>query len=155
MKNQTQILILAVVVIGLLAVTASAEVPTTTGTISKVTVYRGQALVTRTISIDLPSGASELIVKGLPAMIVPESIYAQTSDNVKVLSVRYRQRAVREDTREEVKKLDAQIEDIKHQLTYAKEEHSHHEAQWQMFQSLKDFTITAEKSDLNRGLLVY
>ena len=155
MKNQTQIFTLAIVVIALLCSVAFADSPTTTGTISKVTVYRGQALVTRSISIDLPSGASELIVKGLPAMIVPESIYAQTSDNVKVLSVRYRQRAVREDTREEVKKLDAQIEDIKHQLKYAKEEHSHLTAQWQMFQSLKDFTITAEKNDLNRGLLVY
>jgi len=155
MKSQKQIFTPAIVLIALLCSVAFADSPTTTGTISKVTVYRGQALVTRSISIDLPSGASELIVKGLPAMIVPESIYAQTSDNVKVLSVRYRQRAVREDTREEVKELDARIEDIKHQVKYAKEEHSHHSAQWQMFHSLKDFTITAEKSDLNRGLLTY
>jgi len=155
MKNQTQIFTLAIVLIALMCPVVFADAPTTTGAISKVTVYRGQALVTRSISIDLPPGASELIVKDLPAMIVPESIYAQTSENVKVLSVRYRQRAVREDTREEVKKLDAQIEDVKRQLKYAKEEHSHHSTQWQMFHSLKDFTITAEKSDLNRGLLTY
>lgn len=155
MKSQTKILKLSIVLIAFLCSFVFAETPTTTGTISKVTVYRGQALVTRGISINLPSDTSELIIKDLPAMIVPESIYAQTSDNVKVLSVRYRQRAVREDTREEVRKLDALIEDVKHQLKHATDEHSHNSAQWKMFDSLKNFAITAEKSDLDRGLLTY
>lgn len=155
MKNQVQAIVLAVAITALAASVASAEVPTTTGTISKVTVYRGQALVTRTVSVDLPPGASELIVKNLPAMIVPESIYAQTSDDTKVLSVRYREKAVSEDTREEVKQLDAQIEDVQHQLKYAESEHKHLDLQWQMFEKLKDFTIAAENSDLNRGLLTF
>jgi uncharacterized protein (TIGR02231 family) len=111
--------------------------------------------VARTISIDLPLGASELIIKDLPAMIVPESIYAQTSDDTKVLSVRYREKAVSEDTREEVKQLDAQIEDVQHQLKYAESEHKHLDLQWQMFEKLKDFTIASEKSDLSRGLLTF
>jgi uncharacterized protein (TIGR02231 family) len=155
MKKQTQTLIAAVAVITLVTVAAFADVPTTTGTISKVTVYRGQALVTRTISIDLPPGTSELIVEDLPARIVPESIYAQTSDNIRVLSVRYREKAVSEDTREEVKQLDNQIDGVKHQLKYAESEHKHFELQWEMFAKLKDFTITAAKSDLNRGLLAF
>jgi hypothetical protein len=50
-----------------------AAATTTKGTISKVTVYRGQALVTRNINIDLPANTSELIVENLPAKIVPES----------------------------------------------------------------------------------
>ena len=155
MKNQTQILTPVIVLIALVASVAFAEVPTTTGTISKVTVYRGQALVTRTVGIDLPPGASEFIVKDLPAMIVPESIYAQTSDDTKVLSVRYREKAVRENTREEVKQLDAQIEDVQHQLKDAESEHKHLDLQWQMFEKLKDFTIAAAKSDLSRGLLTF
>jgi uncharacterized protein (TIGR02231 family) len=155
MKSHIQTFILAVAAIGLSATALFANVPTTTGTISNVTVYRGQALVTRTINIELPDGSSELIIKDLPAMIIPESIYAQTSDNVKVLSVRYRQKAVREDTREEVRKLDALLEDVKHQLKYAKDEHSHNSTQWKMFESLRNFTVTAEKSDLDRGLLTY
>ena len=155
MKNQTQILTLAIVLIALFCSIAFADVPTTTGTISKVTVYRGQALVTRTVGIDLPPGASEFIVKDLPAMIVPESIYAQTSDDTKVLSVRYREKAVRENTREEVKQLDAQIEDVQHELKYAESEHKHLDLQWQMFEKLKDFTIAAAKSDLSRGLLTF
>ena len=154
MKDPTRLLF-AVALTAIMASAACADVQTTTGTISKVTVYRGQALVTRTVSVDLPPGASELIVKNLPAMILPESIYAQTSDDTKVLSVRYREKAVREDTREEVKQLDAQIEDVQHQIKYAESEHKHSEMQWQMFEKLKDFTLAAASSDLNRGLLTF
>lgn len=154
MKNQKHLL-LSVALTTIVSCVAYAEVPTTTGTISKVTVYRGQALVTRSVGIDLPPGASELIVKDLPAMIVPESIYAQTSDDTKVLSVRYREKAVSQDTREEVKQLDAQIEDVQHKLKYAESEHKHFELQWQMFEKLKDFTIAAAQSDLSRGLLTF
>jgi len=155
MINQSQRLVMAAVLTVIAASVATAEVPTTTGTISKVTVYRGQALATRTVNIDLPPGASELIVKDLPAMIVPESIYAQTSDDTKVLSVRYRERAVSQDTRDEVRQLDAQIEDVQHRIKHAESEHKHLDMQWLMFEKLKDFTIAAAKSDLSRGLLTF
>ncbi|MGD8786834.1 MAG: mucoidy inhibitor MuiA family protein, partial [Phycisphaerales bacterium] len=155
MKNQTKTLTLAIVVISFWVSVTFADVPTTTGTISKVTVYRGQALVTRKIDIDLPAGASELIVKGLPARIVSESIYAQTSDNIKVLSVRYREYAVRQDTREEVKQLDAQIEDVAYKIKCAERDLKHFEHYGKMFDELKSFTVTAEHADLNRGLLTY
>jgi uncharacterized protein (TIGR02231 family) len=155
MKTQTQRLVMTAVLMVVVASGAFAETPTTTGTISKVTVYRGQALVTRTVSVDLPVGASELIVKDLPAMIVPESIYAQTSDDTKVLSVRYREKAVSQDTRQEVKQLDTQIEDVQHQIKYAESEHKQLEQQWQMFEKLKDFTLVAASSDLSRGLLTF
>jgi len=155
MEKKTQVLVLAVVIIALAPTAAFADAQTVTGAISKVTVYRGQALVTRTLNVDLPAGTSELIVTGLPVKIVSESIYAQTSGDIKVLSVRFRERAVREDTREEVKKLDARIEDVKHQLKYAESEHKLFVLQWEMFEKLKDFTIVAAKSDLNRGLLAF
>jgi uncharacterized protein (TIGR02231 family) len=155
MKNHIQKLILAVAITTVVSTAAYAGVPETTGAISKVTVYRGQALVTRTVSVDLPPGASELIVKDLPAMIVPESIYAQTSGDTKVLSVRYREKAVSEDTRQEVKQLDEQIEDVQNKLKYAESEQKHIDTQWQMYEKLKDFTIAATGSDLGRGLLTF
>jgi len=154
MKNPTQF-VLAVALTAVMASIASAEAPATTGTISKVTVYRGQALVTRTVGVDLPPGASELVVKDLPAMIVPESIYAQTLDDTKVLSVRYREKAVSQDTRQEVKELDAQIEDVQQKIKHAESEHKHLDMQWQMFEKLKDFTLAAVSSDLSRGLLAF
>ncbi|MBN2315305.1 MAG: mucoidy inhibitor MuiA family protein [Sedimentisphaerales bacterium] len=154
MRNHRQTILLVVALTGILISVSFADT-TTTGTISKVTVYRGQALVTRTIGIHLPAGTSELIVQNLPAMIVSESIYAQTSDSAKVLSVRYREKAVREDTREEVKQLDTQIEAVQNKLKYAKEQLDLNAQQWKMYENLKDFTVTAERTDLNKGVLVY
>jgi len=155
MEKKTQVLVLAVVVIALAPAAAFADAQTVSGAISKVTVYRGQAMVTRTLDVDLPAGTSELIVTGLPAKIVPESLYAQTSGDIKVLSVRFREKAVREDTREEVKQLDARIEDVNHKLKYAESKNKHREKQWEMFAKLKEFTTSAAKSDLNRGLLAF
>ncbi len=154
MKRMTKSMIVIAIAMMVSQVLFAAPV-SVTGTITKVTVYRGQALVSRTIDAELPRGTSELIVGNLPPNIIPESIYAQTSGGVKVLSVRYRQRAVREDTRDEVRQLDDQIEQVKHDLKYAESEHAHHVAQWEMFDGLKDFTLDAEKHDLNRGLLAY
>jgi uncharacterized protein (TIGR02231 family) len=134
---------------------AAGEPVSAVGTISKVTVYRGQALVTRRIEVEAPAGTSELVVPGLPANILPESIYAQSSGDVKILSVRYRQHAVNEDTREEVRQLDAQIESVNHDIKVATEQNEHLNVQWKMFESLREFTVTAEKSDLNRGLLAF
>ncbi len=155
MKKQTQILIAAVLVIVLATVAGFGDVQTITGTISKVTVYRGQALVTRTLNVDLPAGTSELTVTDLPAKIVPESLYAQTSGNIKVLSVRYREKAVEEDTREEVKQLDAEIEEVNNQLRHIGWDFKQRRNQWEMFEKLKDFTVAAAKADLSRGLLTF
>jgi len=136
--------------VGSMSVYAESSTP---GTISQVTVYRGQALVTRTLEVRLPAGASELIVTDLPQQILPETIYAQTPENLTVLSVRYRERAVREDTREEVKNLDARIEQLQNKMYHTETQYKHNQEMWAMFVKLQDFTIKASKEDLNRGLL--
>jgi len=132
-----------------------AEGVSTTGTIARVTVYRGQALVTRRIEVDLRAQSSDLIVEDLPANIVPESIYAQAADGTKILSVRYREQAVKEDTRDEVKKLDVQSEAVHNKLKCAENELEHIGKQWQMFEKLREFAVVAAGSDLNRGLLAF
>jgi hypothetical protein len=82
------------------------------GSVSRIIVYRGQALVTRTIELEFPRGSSQVVVQELPNAIISESLYAQALGGVTVTSVRYRERAVEEDTREEVKRLDAEIEKV-------------------------------------------
>ncbi len=151
MKQHNLILTLAVIV--LVTSAAFADAQTTAGTISKVTVYRGQALVTRTIDVDLPTGTSELIVTNLPAKIVPESLYATTSGDLKVLSVRFREKAVREDTREEVKKLDAQIEEVKRKLKHAAKNRENATDLWNKFKDLWKMAIDGANVDLNRSVM--
>ncbi len=148
-----QILILTLVAIVLATSAAFADVQTITGTISKVTVYRGQALVTRTLDVDLPAGTSELIVTGLPAKIVPESLYAQTSGDIKVLSVRYREKAVREDTREEVKRLDEQIEEVKRKQLHAKKDNENATDLLNKFRDLWKLAVDGANVDLNRSVM--
>jgi len=132
-----------------------ADERTTGGTIARVVVYRGQALVTRNIDATLPADSTELIVTDLPANIIPESMYAQASDGTAILSVRYREQAVKEDTRDEVRKLDQEIEKVQSQIKYAQAALEQSGKQWQMFEKLKEFSIAAANSDLNRGLLAF
>ncbi|MBN1360121.1 MAG: DUF4139 domain-containing protein [Sedimentisphaerales bacterium] len=155
MARHVLIVISVLLTLGVAADGAVGAPAAASGTVRRVTVYHGQALVTRAIEVELSEDTTELVVGDLPPNIIPESIYAQTSDGVQVLSVRYRQQAVRDDTREEVRQLDAQMDALRHDLKYATEQLEHAQAQWKMFEGLKDFTVSAEHSDLDRGLLTY
>lgn len=114
---------------GLLALLAGAaprpalagEMVETTGTVSEVTVYRGQALVTREVKVPATSGIVELIITDLPERIVPTSIFAETrGGGVEVRSVRYRVRPVMEDVNTQVRALDAKIRELDDKLAASK-----------------------------------
>lgn len=125
------------------------------GTISQVIVYRGQALVTRKIEMELGQGSTELVVQQLPNQIVSESLYAEAVDGVTVTSVRYRERAVKEDTREEVKKLEAEIERVQAEVRHAEAERGVIAQNMETLFKLQEFTVSAQSSDLNRGVLQF
>jgi len=154
MKMQIWIAIILTVVFAqpCLAENESKEVE---GSISKVIVYRGQAMVTREIEVDLPKGGTELVVKGLPERIVAESLFAQTTDDVTVSSVRYREKAVREDTREEVKQLETQIEQLQSQRRHIRANQDLINQNRETLIKLENFTVAAQSSDLNRGVLQF
>ncbi|HEX8339799.1 MAG TPA: mucoidy inhibitor MuiA family protein [Tepidisphaeraceae bacterium] len=81
-----------------------------TGTIDAVTVYRGQAMVTRIVDLPAGGGPRELVVTGLPEALVMGSLHAEpAAEGVSVRSVTYRIRPVSADVREGVRKLDADI----------------------------------------------
>lgn len=86
------------------------------GKVDAVTVYRGQALVTRLVDIVGPAGLREVVVTDLPENVLPGSIFAESADGVEVRSVRYRARPVSEDVREEVRELDEQIRTVQDKL---------------------------------------
>jgi hypothetical protein len=88
----------------------------TQGKIDAVTVYRGQALVTRLVEVEGAAGLREVVVTDLPNAVVPGSIYAESADGVEVRSVTYRTRPVSEDVRDEVRKLDADIRAVQDKI---------------------------------------
>ncbi len=153
MKKLTLLLPVLVILLGGQLLLADAK--TVTGEITDVIVYRGQALVTRAIETDLPKGTSEVIVDKLPANIIPESLYSQTTDGTTILSVRYREKTIKEDTRKEVKELEEKIEKIRTEHRLATKNQQFITAQMRRVEKLVEFSLAAEQKDLNRGLLQF
>src|SRR5690349_2867585 len=81
--------------------------------ITTVTVYQGQALVTREVSVPAGEGTVELVVTPLPAQAVDSSLYTEGADGLRVLSTRFRTRAVKEDTRQEVRAQEELLKKLK------------------------------------------
>ena len=52
----------------------------TPGRIDEVTVYRGQALVSRLVETPAVAGLHEIVVTELPDQIVPGSLHAESTD---------------------------------------------------------------------------
>jgi len=98
---------------------ASADPIESRGSIAEVTVYRGQALVTRAVPLPAPAGLAEVLVTDLPEHVVPASLFAESGGGVEVRSVRYRVRPVLTDVNEEVRKIDQRIRDLDDQLAAA------------------------------------
>ena len=79
------------------ALAASAE-----GKVTGVTLYRGQALVTRAGPVEGNPGSIEIVVGKLPEQIVPNSLFAEGGDAIEIRAVRFRTRAVGEQPRERI-----------------------------------------------------
>ena len=116
MLRSVPMLLLAV---GLLSTNARAEdaIKTAPSKITTVTVYQNTALVTREVTLPEAAGQTEVVVSPLPSATMQSSLYAEGSDAVRVLSARYRTRAIAEDNREEVRKLETEIKLLQKTLT--------------------------------------
>jgi uncharacterized protein (TIGR02231 family) len=81
----------------------------TTSRVAAVTVYPTGALVTREVVVPEGAGTLELTVTPLPPTTVDSSLYAEGTESLRVLSTRLRTRAVLEDGRDDVRKLNDEI----------------------------------------------
>ncbi len=127
--------------------------PTLKGKIDEVTVYRGQALVTRLIEIPGPAGLREIVVSDLPEHIQSGSLYAESADGVEVRSVRYFIRPVERDVREEVRKLDEQIRELQDQLQATSQEAKVLADHTSYLNKLEQFTAPTANAELTKGVL--
>jgi hypothetical protein len=74
-----------------------------------VTVYQDSALVSREVTVPEGRGIVELVVTPLPAQTMANSLYTEGGEGLRVLSTRFRNRAVREDTRGAVRAKEEEI----------------------------------------------
>ncbi|MHC4561573.1 MAG: mucoidy inhibitor MuiA family protein [Planctomycetota bacterium] len=81
-----------------------------------VTVYRGQALVTRVVSLPEDKGELEIIVDDLPSAVIGSSLSAEGAEGVTIRSVRYHSEAVAAAPQEAVAKLNAEIKELQREI---------------------------------------
>lgn len=123
------------------------------GRVSAVTLYRGQAQVTRTVSIEGAAGRLEVVVSKLPEQIVPNSLFAEGSDGVEIRAVRYRTRAVGEEPREEVRELDDEILATQQELDLTSKRQALLVKRTEYLAKLEGFVAPTAQSDLTKGVL--
>ena len=119
-----------------------------------VTVYRNNALITREVDIPEGSGTLELFVNPLPPQTMNNSLYSEGVDGIRVLTTRFRTRAIKEDAREEVRKLEMQIKSLAAEAQKLEADAKTNEANQQLVAKLESFTAAVttsatEKAHLN------
>jgi hypothetical protein len=118
-----------------------------------VTVYQANALVTREVDVPEGRGLVEIVVTPLPPQTVDSSLYSEGTDGVRVLSTRFRSRAVKEDTRKEVRAKEAQIRTLKHEAARLTKEIQVAEQNLQLLTKLEAFTGATMQQLAEKGLL--
>jgi len=78
--------------------------------VSAVTVYPNSALVTREVDVPDAPGIHELVVTPLPVAVQNTSLYTEGSEGIRVLTTRFRTRAIEGDTRDDVRNLLEEID---------------------------------------------
>lgn len=123
------------------------------GTIDAVTVYRGQALVTRVIDLPKEPGLQDIVVTDLPAALIQGSVFAEVEGDAQVRHVRARTRAVMDDVREDVRKLDEELAKLAQAVTAEQSQLdvlSRHSA---YLDKLEAFSAPTANVELTRGVL--
>jgi hypothetical protein len=123
------------------------------GALDAVTVYRGQALVSRLIDVPGPAGLREVTVTGLPEQIVPGSLYAESATAAEVQSVNYSAQPVETDVRADVQKFDEQIRDLQDKVTTLQVHRQALDAQRDTLNRVSAFSVSTSATDLNKGVL--
>jgi hypothetical protein len=118
-----------------------------------VTVYPNSALVTREVTVPEGAGSFELVVTPLPPQTVNSSLYSEGTNGVQVLTTRYRQRPMKEDTREEVRKAEAQLKQLQQASQKLQSDWGVINQNLQMLTKLESFTGATLKTLTEKGQL--
>src|SRR4051794_4608860 len=118
-----------------------------------VTVYQGTALVTREVEVPAGQGLVEVVVSPLPPQTIDSSLYTEASDGLRILSTRYRTRAVKEDTRAEVRALQDQIKKMEAEQQRLQKEMQVAEQNLLFVGKLEQFTAATMQTLAEKGML--
>jgi hypothetical protein len=135
------------------AASGEAAVKATASRITNVTVYPNSALVTREVEVPAEAGSFELVVTQLPPHVVNSSLYSEGSDGVRVLTTRFRTRPVKEDTREEVRKLEDELKKLQQNAQKIQAEMNACQQNVALLGKLENFTAASTQNATEKGKL--
>lgn len=118
-----------------------------------VTVYQTTALVTRAVQTPDAAGQAEVVVAPLPGTVVPTSLYAEGGENVRVITARFRSRAISEDNRAEVRVLESKIKDSKKKLQVLEADGKALDANTKLLDKMEVFTAATLQHMTEKGVL--
>jgi hypothetical protein len=121
--------------------------------ITHVTVYPDSALVTREVEVPGGAGVMELVISGLPEQTMSSSLYAESSEGIRVLTTRFRSRPVREDTREEVRRLEDEAKKLQQTAQKLQADIRAMEANVMLLTKLENFTSASTTHATEKGKL--
>jgi uncharacterized protein (TIGR02231 family) len=134
--------------------TKSIPLKTATSSIKEVTIYQRGALVSREVIVPEGSGLFEVVVPNLPPQTQSGSLFSEGSETIRVLNTRYRTRATREDTREEVRKLQNQLKDLAHAQAKLQSDVAAVTQNLAMLTKLESFTAVSTEKSTDKGTLI-
>src|SRR5947207_8954993 len=131
----------------------AAEPTTAPSKVTAVTVYQDSALVTREVQTPAGAGPMELIVSPLPAQTLDSSLYSEGTDGIRILTTRYRTRAIKEDTREEVRAKEQQIKTLVADAEKLQKQVQVIDQNLQLLGKLEGFTAATMQQLTEKGVL--
>ncbi|MBI1916105.1 MAG: mucoidy inhibitor MuiA family protein [Planctomycetes bacterium] len=132
---------------------AAADIKLAASRIVHVTVYQNNALVTREVDVPEGTGTLELVVSPLPAQTVNTSLYSEGAEGMRVLTTRFRLRPVKEDTREEVRRLEGQVKELQNAGQKIQSDIMTIEQNMAMIGKLENFTSASATAATEKGKL--
>jgi len=136
-------------------VSRPAESPSRTAKskINHVTVYPNSALVTRDVEVPAGTGNMEIVVNPLPEHTINSSLYSEGSEAIRVLTTRFRMRPIKEDTREEVRKLEDELKKLRQDAQRLQAEVQTCQHNMELLNKLETFTQASTQNATEKGKL--
>ena len=149
-----RVIMIAVLIVMLVGCAVqAANQPVARGKVETVTLYRGQALVTRVVPFDAPAGAVQLRVTDLPESVLQESVFASGAKDVRIRAVRYRVTAVEKAPEQKVRDLDDRIAAVEKEIRENEEQQRLVRRLDKYLDNLEGFVAPTAKIEMTKGVL--
>lgn len=132
-----------------------AAAPGAVSKIESVVVYRGQALVTRVVTLPDAAGEHEIVVSDLPEQVVGQTLSAsaENAGGATIRSVRFRSRTIPIEPGKDIADLDAQIKKVNAQIFANTQRTNLANDTGKHLEKLESFAAPTASVEMSKGVL--